>query len=59
MDEISNKLSKLADDIEFQNLRSKCKKYPVDIESKILNDLDDKMHNLSELSITRPELADI
>ena len=31
----------------------------IDLETKILNDLDDKMHNLSELSICSPERADI
>ena len=30
-----------------------------DIESKILNDLDDKMHGLEEMTIDRPELAEI
>jgi hypothetical protein len=39
--------------------RKQMQKISMDIESKILNDLDDKMHNLSELSITRPELAEI
>ena len=39
--------------------RKQMQKVSMDIESKILNDLDDKMHNLSELSIARPELAEI
>jgi hypothetical protein len=30
-----------------------------DIESKILNDLADKMHHLTEIAIARPELSDI
>ena len=31
----------------------------MDIESRILSDLDDKMHSLSEIAITRPEVAEI
>jgi hypothetical protein len=39
--------------------RKQMQKLSTDIESKILNDLDDKMHHLSELAIARPELAEI
>lgn len=34
-------------------------KISVDTESNILYDLVDKMHNLSELAIARPDLAEI
>jgi hypothetical protein len=34
--------------------RKQMQKISLDIKSKILNDLDDKMHNLSQLSIARP-----
>lgn len=34
--------------------RKQMQKITVDVESKILNDLDDKMHNLSEITIPRP-----
>jgi hypothetical protein len=39
--------------------RKQMQNLSIDIESKILNDLDDKMHNLSEIAINRPELAEI
>jgi hypothetical protein len=39
--------------------RKESQKLSVDIESKILNDLDDKMHNLSEITISSPELGEI
>jgi hypothetical protein len=39
--------------------RKQMQKLSINIESKILNDLDDKMHHLSELAIARPELAEI
>ncbi len=39
--------------------RKDSQKISVDIESKILNDLDDKMHNLSEITISNPELGEI
>jgi hypothetical protein len=39
--------------------RKQMQKLSTDIESKILNDLADKMHHLTEISIARPELAEI
>jgi hypothetical protein len=39
--------------------RKQMQKVSMDIESKILNDLDDKMHSLAEIAITRPELSGI
>jgi hypothetical protein len=39
--------------------RKQMQKLSTDIESKILNDLADKMHNLVEVGITRPELHEI
>src|SRR3954465_4939990 len=39
--------------------RKQMQKLSNDSESKILNDLADKMHHLTELSIARPELAEI
>ena len=39
--------------------RKDSQKLSIDIESKILNDLDDKMHNLSEITISNPELGEI
>ena len=30
-----------------------------DIETKVLNDLDNKLHGMAELAITRPEVAEI
>ena len=39
--------------------RKKEQKLSTDIESKILNDLDDKIYHLSELTIARSELAEI
>ena len=39
--------------------RNQMQKLSTDIESKILNDLDDKMHHLSELAVARPNLAEI
>jgi hypothetical protein len=34
-------------------------KLSIDIESKILNDLDDKTHNITGMAIVRPELAEV
>jgi len=39
--------------------RKQMQKVSMDIESRILSDLDDKMHSLSEIAITRPEIAEI
>ena len=39
--------------------KKQMQKLSMDIESKILNDLDDKMHTLAEIAITRPELSEI
>ena len=39
--------------------RKQMQKLSTDIESKILNDLADKMHHFTEISIARPELAEI
>ena len=34
-------------------------KVSIDIETKVLNDLDDKLHGIAELAIARPEVAEI
>jgi len=34
-------------------------KLSIDIESKILNDLEDKLHRLAEMTVSEPELAEI
>jgi hypothetical protein len=39
--------------------RKQMQKLSTDIESKILNDLADKMHHLTEIAIARPELSEI
>ena len=39
--------------------RKQMQKLSTDIESKILNDLADKMHNLAEMGIARPDLHEI
>jgi hypothetical protein len=39
--------------------RKQMQSLSVDIETKILNDLDDKMHGMVDMAIDRPELAEI
>jgi hypothetical protein len=39
--------------------RKQMKELSIDIETKILNDLDDKMHGMAEIAIDRPELLEI
>ena len=45
--------------VSFYYSRKQMQKVSMDIESRILSDLDDKMHSLSEIAITRPEVAEI
>jgi hypothetical protein len=33
-------------------------KLSIDIETKVLNDLDDKLHGIAELAIAQPEVAE-
>jgi hypothetical protein len=39
--------------------RKQMQELSVDIETKILNDLDDKLHGIAEMTINRPELEEI
>ncbi len=39
--------------------RKQMKELSVDIETKILNDLDDKLHGIAEMAINRPKLTEI
>jgi len=45
--------------VSFYFSRKQMQKLSIDIESKILNDLDDKTHNITEMAIVRPELAEV
>jgi hypothetical protein len=39
--------------------RKQAKELSTDIETKVLNDLDDKLHGIAEMVIARPEVAEI
>jgi hypothetical protein len=45
--------------VAFYYQRKQMQKLSVDIETKVLNDLDDKLHGIAELAIARPEVAEI
>ena len=45
--------------VAFYYSRKQMQKLSVDIETKVLNDLDDKLHSIAELAIARPEVAEI
>jgi hypothetical protein len=45
--------------VVFYYSRKQMQKVSIDIETKVLNDLDDKLHGIAELAIARPEVAEI
>jgi hypothetical protein len=45
--------------VGFYYPRKQMQKLSIDIESKILNDLEDKLYRLSEMTVSDPELAEI
>jgi len=45
--------------VGFYYSRKQMQKLSIDIESKILNDLEDKLHRLAEMTVSEPELAEI
>ena len=45
--------------VEFYYSRKQMQKLSVDLETKVLNDLDDKLHGIAELAIARPEVGEI
>ena len=45
--------------VGFYYSRKGMQKLSLDLETKVLNDLDDKLHSLAELAIARPEIAEI
>ena len=45
--------------VGFYYSRKQMQKLSIDIESKILNDLEDKLHHIVEMTVSEPELAEI
>jgi hypothetical protein len=45
--------------VSFYYSKKQMEKLSIDIESKILNDLDYKLHNMTEMAIARPELGEM
>jgi hypothetical protein len=45
--------------VGFYYSRKQMQKLSVDIETKVLNDLDDKLHGVAEMAMSEPELAEI
>src|SRR5579884_3710694 len=45
--------------VSFYYLRKQMQKLSIDMETKVLNDLDDKLLRLAELAIERPELEEV
>ena len=45
--------------VAFYYSRKQMQKLSVDLETKILNDLDDKLHGIAELAFARPEVGEI
>jgi hypothetical protein len=45
--------------VGFYYSRKQMQKLSVDIESKILNDLEDKLHGISEMALAQPELSEV
>jgi hypothetical protein len=45
--------------VSFYYSRKQMQKLSVDIETKVLSDLDDKMHGLTQLAVEKPELIRI
>jgi hypothetical protein len=45
--------------VVFYFSRKQMQELSIDIETKVLNDLDDKLHGIAELAIARPEVAEI
>ncbi len=45
--------------VGFYYSRKGMQKLSLDIETKVLNDLGDKLHGIAELAIARPEVAEI
>ncbi len=45
--------------VGFYYSRKGMQKLSLDIETKVLNDLDDKLHGIAEVAIARPEVAEI
>ena len=43
----------------FYYSRKQARELSVDIETKVVNDLDDKLHGIAELAIARPDVAEI
>jgi hypothetical protein len=45
--------------VAFYYSRKQMQKLSVDLETKVLNDLDDKLHGIAELALARPEVGEI
>ena len=45
--------------VVFYYSRKQARELSVDIETKVVNDLDDKLHGIAELAIARPDVAEI
>ena len=45
--------------VGFYYSRKQMQKLSLDIESKILNDLEDKLYHIAEMTVSEPELAEI
>jgi hypothetical protein len=45
--------------VVFYYSRKQMQKVSIDIETKVLNDLDEKLHGIAQLAIARPEVAEI
>ena len=43
----------------FYFSRKQARELSTDIETKVLNDLDDKLYGIAELAIAQPEVAEI
>ena len=45
--------------VGFYYSRKQMQKLSIDIESKILNDIEDKLYRIAEMTVSEPELAEI
>jgi hypothetical protein len=57
--EIGEALGIISTFVVFYYSRKQARELSVDIETKVVNDLDDKLHGIAELAIARPEIAEI
>jgi hypothetical protein len=45
--------------VAFYYSRKQMQKLSVDLETKVLNDLNDKLHGIAELALARPEIGEL